>query len=254
MLGEERLNALYNKILISKALKIEELALSYDVSPMTIRRDLDKLAEMYSNVKRCHGGAILSTEVEAEEEFEEKTNINADEKKRLAKMALSLISDHDTIYLDAGTTTFELAKLIVSKPLNLNVVTNDIEIAKVLRKSDSSVLLTGGIMQKSTGCFVGSFAEECIAKIKFKIAFMGGTAINENYEVLTPSIEKRTMKPIVIRNASKSYLLVDSDKFNKNSTYVIYTLADFTGVITTNKFSDAELDRMEELGINLVLI
>jgi DeoR/GlpR family transcriptional regulator of sugar metabolism len=81
---------------------------------------------------------------------------------------------------------------------------------------------------------------------------MGATAINEKYEVLTPSIEKRTMKPLVLRHSSKSYLLADDNKFDKNSTYVIYTLTDFTGVITTKKFTEQELKQMENLGINII--
>jgi len=250
--AEERLTQIYNSILKEKAVKIDDLAQLHNVTPMTIRRDLDKLTEMHKDVRRCHGGAILSVEVDTEEEFENKININVNEKIQVAEKAFELIRDHDTIYLDAGTTTLELAKLITESDLTLNVMTNDIEISRVLKNSKGEVLLTGGVMQKSTGCLVGSFAEEFISKIKFKIAFMGATAINENYDVLTPSIEKRTMKPLVIRNSSKSYMLVDSDKFDKSSTYMIYNLTDFTGVITTKKFEQEELKKIEQMGIELI--
>lgn len=252
MLPEERLTQIYNTIVKTKAVKIDELAQFYDVTTMTIRRDLDKLTELYSNVKRCHGGAVLSIEIDSEEEFENKQNLNVTEKSRIAKAAFDLISENDTIYLDAGTTTLELAKLIAVSHLHLNVMTNDLEIAKTLRNCNCEVLLTGGVLQKATGCLVGSFAEEFISKVKFKIAFMGATAINEKFEVLTPSIEKRTIKPLVLRHASKSYLLADDDKFDKNSTYVIYPLTDFTGVITTKKFTEQELKQMENLGINII--
>ncbi len=252
MLAEERLTQIYNSIVKDKAVKIDELAQLHNVTPMTIRRDLDKLTEIHKDVRRCHGGAILSVEVDTEEEFENKININVNEKIQVAEKAFSLIRDHDTIYLDAGTTNLELAKLIAESDLTLNVMTNDIEISRALRNSRCEVLLTGGVMQKSTGCLVGSFAEEFISKIKFKIAFMGATAINENFDVLTPSIEKRTMKPLVIRNSSKSYMIVDSNKFDKSSTYVIYNLTDFTGVITTKKFDQEELKKIEEMGIELI--
>ena len=252
MLAEERLTQIYNSIVKDKAVKIDELAQLHNVTPMTIRRDLDKLTEIHKDVRRCHGGAILSVEVDTEEEFENKININVNEKIQVAEKAFSLIRDHDTIYLDAGTTNLELAKLIAESVLTLNIMTNDIEISRALRNSRCEVLLTGGVMQKSTGCLVGSFAEEFISKIKFKIAFMGATAINENFDVLTPSIEKRTMKPLVIRNSSKSYMVVDSNKFDKSSTYVIYNLTDFTGVITTKKFDQEELKKIEEMGIELI--
>jgi len=252
MLAEERLNQIYHLLVTDKAVKIDELAQLHSVTPMTIRRDLDKLVEMHKDVRRCHGGAVLSVDVDKEEAFENKININVDEKIQVAQRAFQLIRNHDTVYLDAGTTTLELAKIISESSLELNVVTNDPEISRILRNCRCEVLLTGGVLQKSTGCLVGSFAEEFISKIKFKIAFMGATAINENYDVFTPTIEKRTMKPLVIKNASKSYMLVDSTKFDKSSTYFIYNLSEFTGVITTKDFDGAELKNLEQLGIELI--
>lgn len=252
MLGEERLTQIYQLINKEKSVKIDELSQLFNVTPMTIRRDLTKLIEMHKDVKRCHGGALLSTEIDTEENFENKLNRNVSEKIKIAKKAFSLIKDNDTIYLDAGTTTFELAKLISDSGLTLNVMTNDIEISRIIKNPKIDVFLTGGVLQKSTGCLVGSFAEEFISKIKFKVAFMGATAINENFQALTPSIEKRTMKPLVIKNSSSSYMLVDADKFDKNSTYVIYNLSDFTGVITTKTFDEDEMNKIEQLGIELI--
>lgn len=254
MLAEERLTQIYHLILTTKAVKIDELAQLYKVTPMTIRRDLNKLAGSHQDIRRCHGGAVLSVEVDSEEGFESKKNINVAEKIQVAEKAFKLIKEQDTVYLDAGTTTFELAKLIAESDLTLKVITNDVEISRVLDRSKCEVLVTGGVMQKSTGCLVGNFAEEFISNIKFKIAFMGATAINENFEVLTPSIEKRTMKPLVVRNSSESYLLVDSDKFNRSSTYLIYNLNEFTGVITTKKFNSKEEDLLEQNGIELIQV
>lgn len=254
MLAEERIYRIYDQILQYKVVKIDELALEYNVTPMTIRRDLDKLESNYPNVKRCHGGAILSIEVDSETDFTLKQAINITEKKLIAKRAFELIQAGDTIYLDAGTTTLELAKLIVERGVELNIVTNDIEIGRILEDSNCRVTLTGGTLQKSTGCLVGSFTDEFISKLRFKIAFMGATAINESFEILTPSIEKRTMKPLVLKNSGLSFLLVDSSKFNKNSIYLIYSLSDFTGVITNKEFTPAELQEAELKGIDFISI
>lgn len=255
MLAEERHAYIYDQLMKTKAVKIDELAQTLDVASMTIRRDLDKLADRYANVRRCHGGAVLSEEVSLEDEFELKQSINTEAKIRIARRAFSLINDHDTIYLDAGTTTMELARLILASPLVLTVVTNDIEIARILKDSVCDVIMTGGILQKSTGCLIGSLAEELIGKFRFRTAFMGATAINEQFDVLTPSIEKRTLKPTVLRHARRSYLLVDSSKFNRNSTYVIYSLSDFSGVITDLRIDTAEQKRRaEELGIQFISV
>jgi DeoR family transcriptional regulator, fructose operon transcriptional repressor len=252
MLGGERLSVLYKNILANKFVTIEELSQNFGVTPMTIRRDLDKLCKIYPNIKRCHGGAMVVTEVKIEEDFESKRTVNAEEKQILAKRAFKEICDGDTIYLDAGTTISELAKLIANSSLRLTILTNDIEIARILINSPSQIIVTGGIIQKSTGCLLGSLAEEIIDKVKLKIAFMGATAINENFEVLTPSIEKRTMKPKIINNATKCFLIVDKSKFNKYSTYVIYSLKDFTGIITNKEFTAKEKYTLTKQDVNII--
>ena len=251
MLGEERLSLLHKTILANKSVTIDELSQTFQVTSMTIRRDLDKLCESYPNIKRCHGGVMVITEVNTEENFEYRKGINVNDKQKIAQRAFQEISDRDTIYLDAGTTVFELAKLIAASDLKLTVVTNDLETARVLINSPSEVILTGGILQKSTGCLLGSLAEEMMDKIKMKIAFMGATSIHENFEVLTPSIEKRSMKPKIIKNAMYSYLLVDKDKFNTYSTYVIYSLKDFTAVMTNKEFSATEKLILADQGVNI---
>jgi DeoR/GlpR family transcriptional regulator of sugar metabolism len=252
MFSEERLSQLHKTIVTNKSVTIDELSQSFEVTPMTIRRDLDKLCKIYPNIKRCHGGAIIVTEVNIEENFESKRTHNAEEKQKIAQRAFQEISDNDTIYLDAGTTVLELAKLIAASDLKLTILTNDIEIARLLMNTPSDIILTGGMIQKSTGCVLGSLAEEMISKIKLKIAFMGATAINENYEVLTPSFEKRSMKPKIIDNALRSYLLVDKDKFNKYSTYVIYSLKDFTGIITNKDFTSSEKAILMRQDVNII--
>lgn len=252
MLSGQRIDSIHNFILKTKSATIEELSKAYDVSHMTIRRDLDKIMKRDSNVKRCHGGAMLVTEVSLEEGFESKKVTNIDAKLDIVKRAFDLINDNDTIYLDAGTTVFELAKLILESDLKLTIITNDLETAKILINSSSEVIVTGGNIQKSTGCMFGSFAEEMLRNVKIKIAFMGATSINEKFEVLTPSIEKRTMKSQIIGDAMSSYLLVDDSKFNRYSTYVIYSLKDFTGVITNKEFGKNERRIIKEENISIM--
>lgn len=254
MLSQERLFLLYKTILSKRSVTIDELSQSFEVTPMTIRRDLDKICNTYPNIKRCHGGVMIITEVNTEENFESKKDMNVKEKQRIAQRAFEEISDRDTIYLDAGTTVLELAKLIANSSLKLTIVTNDIEITRTFLNSPSEIILIGGLVQKSTGCLLGSLAEEIIDKIKIKLAFMGATSINDNFEVLTPSIEKRSMKPKIIKNAINSYLLVDEDKFGKYSTYVIYSFRDFTGIITNKDFTNAQKSTFIKQGVNIIKV
>jgi DeoR/GlpR family transcriptional regulator of sugar metabolism len=122
-------------------------------------------------------------------------------------------------------------------------MTNDVGIAGCLKNSSLAVVDTGGMMQNSTGCLLGNFAEDVIDRVRPNIAFMGATAIDEDSCVSTPTLEKTSMKKKVIANSQKSYLLADGAKFYIHSSYIIYTLSDFNGVISDMEFPESGAEK-----------
>ena len=94
---------------INKFATVDELSQQMDVSTMTIRRDLNSLCEK-GYIERCHGGAQMPQKLAPETDYSVKKERNQEEKRRIAKRALAFIGENDTVYLDSGTTTFELAK------------------------------------------------------------------------------------------------------------------------------------------------
>jgi len=252
LLERERLIRITKILEQDKAINVEDAAKLFDVSTMTIRRDLDKITKANDRISRCHGGAVLLTNVQAEDAFEGKLSLNVAAKRLIALNALELIKNDDVIYLDAGTTTYELAKMINQSNLKLTVILNDIMIAKELIRENIKVIVTGGNLQKSTCCLIGNIAESVLKRFKPDKAFMGCSAIDDDLNVLTPTIEKTTMKDLVIRSSSKCYLLADKDKFYKHSPYIIYTLADFTGVITDKVFTKAEQEYIKSMEVEII--
>jgi len=255
LLEHERILKIKDILEKEQSINVEEISKLFGVSSMTIRRDLNKLSSSDDRVKRCHGGAVLLRDIKTEDDFSEKLFKNTAGKARIAARALELIHDNDVIYLDAGTTTYELAKKITDSTLNITVITNDLEIARTLLGTERiNVIVVGGVIEKQTYCTLGSIAENVLRNIKPDIAFMGCTAVDENFDVLTPTIEKVALKPLVLKNSVKSYLLVDQNKFYSHSTYIIYSFTDFSGVITDKRFSPAELQHIGKLGINMLMI
>ena len=254
MLERERLIRITKILERDKAINVEDAAKLFDVSTMTIRRDLDKISKSNDHVSRCHGGAIVLKSVQAEDGFEGKLSINVSEKRLIALKAFQLVKENDVIYIDAGTTTYELAKIINQSNLNITVILNDITIARELSRDGITVIVTGGNLQKATWCLLGNIAESVLKRFKPDIAFMGCSAIDEDFNVLTPTIEKTTMKNLVVNSSIKSYLLADKDKFYKHSPYIIYTLADFTGVITDKIFIKAEQEYVEDMGAEIISV
>ncbi|MDR3645337.1 MAG: DeoR/GlpR family DNA-binding transcription regulator, partial [Clostridia bacterium] len=203
MLENERISRIRNILSREKSVNVESLSKLYHVSAMTIRRDLEKITRSDERIRRCRGGAIVLEDVKTEDEFEGKLSLNISGKRKIALRAIEEISGDDVIYLDAGTTTFELAKLINHSSLRVTVITNDILIAKELVRDEIEVIVTGGSLQKSTWCMIGGIAEGAVKRFKPNVAFMGCTAIDEGFNVLTPTLEKTTMKPIITRSSVK---------------------------------------------------
>lgn len=234
MLSGERQLEIINIIRESGVAEVEYLAKTLGVSTMTIRRDLKKLDES-GLIERCYGGAVRKTEVT----YEAKRIKNHESKIKIAANAAKYVHDGMAVFLDAGTTTFEIAKNIMNIN-NLTIVTNDIEIASLLVNSDCDLIICGGTVQKSTKSVYGYYAMDMIKKFSFDIGFFGAASINDKLQVMTPTIEKAFLKKIVIEQCRVSILAVDNSKFGRDGLHIINELSDYTAVITDREFSSEE--------------
>lgn len=227
---------------------VENLAKELNVSPMTIRRDLVKLQEE-GILDRCHGGAVAKKEVT----YADKQNTHRNEKGKLAYKCIEMIHNGDAIYLDAGTSTYEIARGL-SQFHDLMVVTNDLEIARYLKDSDVELILCGGYVQKSTGSMLGYHATAMMKEFRFDIGFFGAASINEEFQVLTPTLDKAFLKRQLVGQCQKSYLVVDDSKFGKQAMNLINHLTDYTGIVTDHAFPENEKKQLEEMGAKLFII
>lgn len=246
MLAVERHLKIIEKISESGSVQVDELAQALDVSLMTIRRDLEKL-KLEGRIDRCHGGAVIKREVP----YIEKRTLEPEEKQRIAMRCTELVKKGNAIYLDAGTTTYEVAKVIKDIPA-LTVITNDIEIVRLLINSNLNLILCGGVIQKSTGSMVGALANQMMENMRVDIAFLGATSIDDHYNVLTPTIDKAVMKQTICKNAKEKYLVVDSSKFGRQALIKINHLSDYTGVITNKRFNTEEDKKIKEMRITII--
>ena len=154
MLAAERQSKIIEMTERKGSVQVEELASELKVSAMTIRRDLVKLQEE-GKLERCHGGAVAKQE----ENYAQKQTSNKTEKEKIAGMCASFVAEGDIIFLDAGTTTYEIAKRIKGIK-NTLIVTNDLEIARLLEDGEPELFICGGRVQKSTGSMFGRYAAD----------------------------------------------------------------------------------------------
>ncbi|WP_326831222.1 DeoR/GlpR family DNA-binding transcription regulator [Anaerococcus porci] len=189
-----------NKILIDKL----------DISESTLRRDLDFL-EQRGEIKRVHGGAIL-TNVEFEEKSYDKNIIlNIDKKCNIAKKASNLIGNSKYIFLDAGTTTNLLIDYLDK---DINVVTNGIMHIDKLNKKKIKTILLGGLVKSKTNVTIGEKTILELSSFNFDIAFIGANGY-ANGEFTTHDPSEAKIKRLAIERSRKAYILADSSKKNR---------------------------------------
>ena len=216
--AEERKHLIVELVNKNYKTTVANLCSEFSVSPATIRNDLSDLEEA-GFLKRTHGGAISNRKANYEPNSYQKEIEFMDEKKAIARAALQCINEGDTIALDTGTTTFELAKLLINFK-NLTVVTNDLQIAAYLeRNSDVTIIIAGGAVRRNFHCTTGKKAIDTIKDLNVDKTFLAANGISIKKGASTPNIDMAGMKSVLVELADEIILLCDSSKLDK-STFV----------------------------------
>jgi DeoR/GlpR family transcriptional regulator of sugar metabolism len=195
---------------------IPELRDSLDVSESTIRRDLESFEES-GEARRTHGGVFYTGSVSSIRQFQ-RPNPNDgawDKKRAIALEAAKLVSDHDTVLLDGGSTTYELAKQLVGRPLQ--IVTNSLPVANLFSASDSvDLVVLGGAIHNRTGVTHGPYTDQMLETINVQKAFLSVAGVNEkgfyNSNMLLVETERCMM-----RASDRTIIVADSTKFGRSS-------------------------------------
>lgn len=246
MLAAERREKITEFLRKYGSVQVEELAQELNVSTMTIRRDLLKL-QQDGKIERCHGGAVVKQEVT----YMDKQTSHRAEKEAIAEMCAKYVTSGNTVFLDAGTTTYEIARKIMDVP-DILVVTNDLEIAQLMKNSQAELFICGGYVQKSTGSMFGRYATQMLKDFKFDIGFFGAASINNEFEVMTPTVDKMWLKRETPKQCRNVYLAVDSSKFGRQAMAKINCMGDYTGVVTEKKFNKDEQERLKKIGAKII--
>ena len=161
---------------------VDDLALRFDVTPQTIRKDLNELCDARLLV-RTHGGAMLASGVE-NLAYEARRQMAATEKGVIGRHAASLIPNNCSLFINIGTTTEEVARALVHHE-GLLVITNNIHVASILMANPGiDVILAGGKLRKSDGGIVGEAAVDFITQFKVDHAVIGASAIDDDGAML----------------------------------------------------------------------
>ncbi|MDO4587352.1 MAG: DeoR/GlpR family DNA-binding transcription regulator [Planctomycetia bacterium] len=252
LFAEERKQLIIEAVNSATKMTVIELCDRFSVSPGTIRNDLRDL-EVAGYLKRTHGGAMSIKNAMWEPNTYEKEIERIKEKRAIALRAATYVHAGDTIALDTGTTTFELAKLIVDVE-NLTIVTYDIQIAQYLEvHSNATVIMAGGRIRKNFHCTLGQTVLDMISNINVDKFFLATNGMSAAKGLSSPNLDTANVKKAFIKSASQIILLADSAKTEKIYFVRFATFSDFDLLITDTGIDAEFRDQAEKAGVNVII-
>jgi DeoR/GlpR family transcriptional regulator of sugar metabolism len=251
MLAEERRTHLLELVRTRGFASLPELAAELQVSESTVRRDLETLEESGA-AKRTHGGVFYTGSAPKLPHFEERQPAQWDKKRAIAARAAELVQEGDTLLLDGGTTTYEVARLLLGR--RLQVVTNSLPLANLFASQPSAdLVLIGGYVYPRTGVALGPYANQMLATINVRRTIMSVAGINDrgfyNSNALLVETEQAMM-----RAADEVIVVADSTKLGHKSLAHLCALNAVDCLVMDSGIPSEWKKKITEAGIELVVV
>lgn len=226
---------------------IGDLVKRFGVSGMTIRRDLQALADQ-GKVIRTHGGAATAERISFEFEFLKRLRENQAAKEAIAAAAAAKVEDGQSVMLDSGTTTLSLAKQLCGKR-GLTVITTSLPIAAQLQYDQHiEVLLLGGYLRASAPDLAGALTEANLETLRADVAFVGAGGIDRCGAVYNESPEVARMLSKMAASAGRVFVVADSSKLGKTALFRFGRIKDWAGLITDSGANRSLLASLRRTG------
>lgn len=252
MLLEERHQTIINLLESESSVRVADLRDRFDVSEMTIRRDLYML-ERKGLLRRVHGGAVNTRGRSYEPPYLSRAALNREAKERIGQAAANLVQDGDSITLDVGTTTLEMAHHLQSKN-NLTLVTPSLHIAYTLSQHPNiRLILTGGILRPGELSLVGNMSERTFDDFFVDKLFLGIGGIDISAGLTEFNLEDALVKKAMVNSAKEIVVLADSSKFEQIAFAYVAPIGVIDHIVTDTSLDQNILSMLESQNINVTL-
>ncbi|HIC90029.1 MAG TPA: DeoR/GlpR transcriptional regulator [Anaerolineae bacterium] len=252
MVPEERRQHILQIVANEGSVSVADLCHRFDVSEMTIRRDL-RLLESEGLLRRVHGGAVSGRGRSFEPPFLLRAGEQQAEKERIGKRAAALVEDGDSIALDVGTTTLEVARHLRDKT-DLTVITTSLPIATVLANQPNiRLIVTGGILRPGEQSLIGELAIRAFQDFYVDKAFIGIGGIAWKEGLTEYNLEDAQVKKALIRSAKERIVVTDASKFGRVTFAAVAPLNEIDKIVT-DALPDARLlAALKEMDIEIIV-
>lgn len=252
IMTEERRAQIMQIIREQGRVKVTDLSERFKTSAVTIRSDLKELQQR-GLLLRSHGGAVTPDAASAESPLQERSVLHASEKRRIGAAAAAMVNDGETIILDSGTTTQEIAKNLRGKQ-NLQVITNGVNVAmELLGVRGIQLIIVGGILRDDSVSIVGRFAEELLDHLSADKLFLGAAGCDPEFGASTPNPDEALVNQAMVDIAREVILVADSSKFNKRCMSRIAPFSRIRTVVTDRGLPEDLQVRVRAQGTELIL-
>lgn len=232
--------------------RVRDLSAAFGVSDVTIRQDLERL-ELEGFVVREHGGAYLQTLQQQVRALALQHQVHMEQKKRIGRAAAGLVVDGETIILDSGSTTTEVAAHLLQRR-DLTVITNGLNIALALGASPSiSVHMPGGHFKAPTLSLSGEKSADYFKGLFAQKLFLATAAVSVEAGLTFPSLADLHVKRAMIESAAHVYLVADSSKIGRTAFTSLGPLALIQTLITDEGCSAEQRRQFEDAGVEVII-
>lgn len=252
MLAETRRRRLLELITRQGFATLEEMVKVLAVSESTVRRDLESL-EVTGAVKRTHGGAVTAGDNRPLPALEDRVASAREEKEAIGRATAALIEDGDSVLLDGGTTTLEVARAILGRTIQVQVVTNSLPIAQILSADKGvEVILIGGYVYPRTGVALGPLSIEMMQKIRVRKAILGAGGVVAdgiyNSNLLLVETERQMMSC-----GQEVIIVADRGKFGRLALARLCGLDEVDRVVSDAGLPGEFRDLLESASVDVVI-
>ena len=228
--------------------QVGQLAEEFGVSEMTVRRDLGDL-EREGKLTRVHGGAVGAT---AERPFAEIAVERFEQKDAIGALAASSIDEGQTVLLDVGTTTLQLARHLRGR--SLTVITSNLAVYEELLPEESiELVLLGGVVRRNYRSLVGVVAEDALRQLRADVAFLGASGIEDDFSVVDTTMVEVPIKRAMMAAAARTVLLVDSEKFKMRGVVRVCHAHDLDAIVTDSGVAAETRSELERSGVEVLV-
>ena len=230
---------------------VDDLATEFDVTPQTIRKDLNELCNR-GLLARVHGGAVVKAGV-SNFGYEARRRLAVDEKRLIGQAAAGIIPDECTILINIGTTTEQVALALRDKK-GLLVITNNINVVNILGVNPNcEVIVAGGLVRQSDGGIVGEAAVDFIRQFKVDFAIVGVSAIDPDGTLLDYDYREVKVAMAIMENARHTILVADHSKLERSAPVRIGHLSQVNTVVTDAPLPDDLAQLCHDAGTDVII-